>query len=97
MKVRLGPSSLTPEKLGVVTVKPESLSIRGLTDYLDYLKANEQDPSRYLLAFWRKLIQPCNGSCNAFSCFVVYLWPASFSFYGRANYDGSFNWAVIPY
>jgi len=51
-------SSLTPDKLGVVTVKPESLSIRGLTDYLDYLKANEQDPSRYLLAFWRKLIQP---------------------------------------
>jgi len=51
-------SSLTPDKLGVVTVKPESLSIRGLTEYLDYLKANEQDPSRYLLAFWRKLIQP---------------------------------------
>ena len=24
----------------------------------DYLKANNQDPSRYLLAFWRKLIQP---------------------------------------
>jgi lipopolysaccharide export system permease protein len=51
-------STLTPEKLGVVTVKPESLSIRGLIDYLDYLKLNEQDPSRYELAFWRKLMQP---------------------------------------
>ena len=51
-------SSLTPEKLGVVTVTPESLSIRGLLDYLDYLEANEQDPSRYQLAFWRKLMQP---------------------------------------
>ncbi len=51
-------SSLTPKKLGVVTVKPESLSLRGLLDYLDYLKANEQDPSRYQLAFWRKLVQP---------------------------------------
>mgnify|MGYP000727554821 CR=1 FL=1 len=51
-------SSLTPEKLGVVTVKPESLSLQGLLDYLDYLQANEQDPSRYQLAFWRKLIQP---------------------------------------
>lgn len=51
-------SSLTPKKLGVVTVTPESLSIRGLLDYLDYLEANEQDPSRYQLAFWRKLIQP---------------------------------------
>jgi lipopolysaccharide export system permease protein len=51
-------SSLTPKKLGVVTVTPESLSIRGLVDYLDYLKANEQDASRYQLAFWRKLMQP---------------------------------------
>ena len=51
-------SSLTPKKLGVVTVTPESLSIRGLLDYLEYLEANEQDPSRYQLAFWRKLIQP---------------------------------------
>jgi len=51
-------SSLTPKKLGVVTVTPESLSIRGLVDYLDYLEANEQDPSRYQLAFWRKLMQP---------------------------------------
>ncbi len=51
-------SSLTPEKLGVVTVKPESLSIRGLLNYLDYLSANNQDQSRYKLAFWRKVIQP---------------------------------------
>lgn len=51
-------SSLTPEKLGVVTVTPESLSIRGLVDYLDYLEANDQDSSRYQLAFWRKLMQP---------------------------------------
>ncbi len=51
-------SSLTPDKLGVVTVKPEALSIEGLLDYLDYLKANQQDQSRYLLAFWRKIMQP---------------------------------------
>lgn len=51
-------SSLTPKKLGVVTVTPESLSIRGLIDYLDYLEANDQDKSRYQLAFWRKLMQP---------------------------------------
>jgi lipopolysaccharide export system permease protein len=51
-------SSLTPEKLGVVTVTPESLSVRGLIDYLDYLEANDQDPSRYQLAFWRKIMQP---------------------------------------
>ncbi|MEI6894842.1 MAG: LPS export ABC transporter permease LptG [Colwellia sp.] len=51
-------SSLTPKKLGVVTVTPESLSLSGLVDYLDYLEANEQDSSRYQLAFWRKIMQP---------------------------------------
>lgn len=51
-------SSLTPDKLGVVTVKPESLSIRGLLDYLEYLTSNRQDSSRYELALWRKLLAP---------------------------------------
>jgi len=51
-------SSLTPDKLGVVTVKPESLSVTDLIEYLDYLQVNGQDPSRYELAFWRKLVQP---------------------------------------
>jgi lipopolysaccharide export system permease protein len=51
-------STLTPDKLGVVTVKPEALSIRGLYDYVNYLKNNSQDPSRYQLAFWRKILQP---------------------------------------
>jgi lipopolysaccharide export system permease protein len=51
-------SSLTPEKLGVVMVKPEYLSIRGLVDYLDYLEVNQQDTSRYQLALWRKIVQP---------------------------------------
>jgi len=51
-------SSLTPDKLGVVMVKPEYLSISGLLEYLDYLDANQQDPSRYQLAFWRKVAQP---------------------------------------
>ncbi|MGB0892846.1 MAG: LPS export ABC transporter permease LptG [Parashewanella sp.] len=51
-------STLTPDKLNVVSVKPESLSIRGLVNYLDYLKVNRQDPSRYQLALWRKVMQP---------------------------------------
>lgn len=51
-------SSLTPEKLGVVTIKPEMLSLAGLIDYVDYLEQNRQDASRYQLAFWRKALQP---------------------------------------
>jgi lipopolysaccharide export system permease protein len=51
-------SSLTPDKLGVVSVKPELLSLHGLSSYLDYLQSNQQESSRYQLAFWRKATQP---------------------------------------
>ncbi|MDT0596023.1 LPS export ABC transporter permease LptG [Glaciecola petra] len=51
-------SSITPDKLGVVAIKPEALSIRGLQDYVNYLQNNGQDSARYELAFWRKILQP---------------------------------------
>jgi len=51
-------STLTPDKLSVVTVKPESLSIQGLSEYLDYLRDGKQETARYELALWRKLLQP---------------------------------------
>lgn len=51
-------TSLAPDKLAVVTVKPEELSLTGLSDYVHYLKASEQDSSRYELALWRKVTQP---------------------------------------
>ena len=55
-------STLTPDKLGIVTVKPEALSIRGLFDYVAYLDNNKQDSSRYQLALWRKILQPVSIS-----------------------------------
>lgn len=51
-------STLTPDKLGVVTVKPEALSIQGLYEYVNYLENNSQDSGRYDLALWRKILQP---------------------------------------
>lgn len=51
-------TTLTPDKLAVVTVKPEELSLTGLYSYVTYLRDSEQDPSRYELAFWRKAFQP---------------------------------------
>ncbi len=51
-------STLTPDKLGIVAVKPEALSITGLLDYVAYLENNNQDPARYELALWRKILQP---------------------------------------
>lgn len=61
-KERLGAqrwqSTLTPEKLGVMVVKPKSLSIQGLVSYLEYVEANQQDPRPYQLKLWQKIMQP---------------------------------------
>jgi len=51
-------SQLTAEKLGVVSVKAETLSFSGLWSYLSYLQQNEQETSTYELALWRKIMQP---------------------------------------
>ncbi|WP_194091067.1 LPS export ABC transporter permease LptG [Vibrio hibernica] len=51
-------TTLTPDKLAVVTVKPEELPLSGLYSYVKYLKDSKQDASRYDLAFWRKVFQP---------------------------------------
>ncbi|MFA0085015.1 lipopolysaccharide ABC transporter permease LptG [Vibrio sp. 10N.286.49.C2] len=51
-------TSLVPDKLTIVTVDLNELPISGLYDYMKYLKASEQDASRYELAFWRKATQP---------------------------------------
>ncbi|WP_299264199.1 LPS export ABC transporter permease LptG [uncultured Psychrosphaera sp.] len=54
------PTDLSPEKLGVVSVKPERMAVSDLVDYLSYLNKNEQSASRYELALWRKIFQPFN-------------------------------------
>ncbi|PJC85926.1 lipopolysaccharide ABC transporter permease LptG [Vibrio sp. HA2012] len=51
-------TSLEPDKLSVVSVKPEELALSGLYGYVRYLKESEQDASRFELAFWRKVFQP---------------------------------------
>ncbi len=50
--------AFTPEQLGLVQLKPESLNLTGLSDYIGYLKENQLDSSRYQLAFWRKIVNP---------------------------------------
>lgn len=51
-------TSLTPSKLGIVSLKPESLSISGLADYVGFLKETGQDPKRFEITLWRKAFQP---------------------------------------
>ena len=51
-------SLLTPEMIEVVAVKPASLSVQGLINYIQYLKDNGLSTDRYNLALWNKLVLP---------------------------------------
>ncbi|MDX7986879.1 LPS export ABC transporter permease LptG [Xenorhabdus sp. 12] len=51
-------SKLTPEKLGVVSLEPDALSIRGLHQYIAYLEQSQQDAGRYQLNMWKKIFAP---------------------------------------
>ncbi|WP_216782637.1 LPS export ABC transporter permease LptG [Candidatus Profftia tarda] len=51
-------TSLTPDKLGVVAMNPDALSINGLYNYVKYLKKNGQESSRYQLNMWSKIFTP---------------------------------------
>lgn len=49
---------LDPQLLGIVAVKPQSLSAMGLYHYIQYLTANGLDAARYEMELWVKLILP---------------------------------------
>ncbi|ORM73017.1 lipopolysaccharide ABC transporter permease LptG [Pantoea wallisii] len=51
-------TNLTPDKLGVVALDPDALSISGLYNYSKYLKQSGQESGRYLLNMWSKIFQP---------------------------------------
>ena len=51
-------SELTPAILGVLTIKPESMGISELSQYLDHLKENHQATRRYEIALWSKIFYP---------------------------------------
>ena len=51
-------TTLTPDKLGAVSLRPTSLSISGLYNYIAFLKETGQDAGRFELTFWRKIFQP---------------------------------------
>lgn len=51
-------TNLTPDKLGVVALEPDALSIRGLYNYITYLKQSGQEAGRYQLNMWSKVFAP---------------------------------------
>ena len=89
-------SSVTPEKLGVVAVKPESLAIQGIAEYINYLKFNEQDASRYELAFWRKVFQPVSVMVMLLTA-LSFFWAIAKCHNGSQSINGYFNRLWILY
>ena len=51
-------SAMTPELLAVLRVKPDEMSLLNLNSYIEHLRDNKQNSTRYQLAFWAKLFQP---------------------------------------
>ncbi len=51
-------SSMTPDLMSVLRVSPDSMSMTNLSAYIDHLRDNKQNSTRYEWAFWAKLFQP---------------------------------------
>ncbi|QIQ22025.1 LPS export ABC transporter permease LptG [Zophobihabitans entericus] len=51
-------TNVTPDKLSIVALDPDSLSASGLYEYTQYLESTGQDASNYKLLFWKKLLKP---------------------------------------
>jgi lipopolysaccharide export system permease protein len=57
---------LSPDLINVVVVDPRKLSAIGLYRYIHYLRANHQDPSRYQLALWIRIMAPFSTGVMVF-------------------------------
>lgn len=51
-------TALSPSVLSVLIVKPENLSISGLSAYSAYLDDQDLNAAEYRMAFWKKVLQP---------------------------------------
>jgi lipopolysaccharide export system permease protein len=51
-------SAMTPDLLAVLRVKPEEMSISNLNAYIEHLRENKQNSTRYEVALWGKVFQP---------------------------------------
>jgi lipopolysaccharide export system permease protein len=51
-------SVLTPDILSVLKIVPEQMSAANLRAYIEHLRENRQNATRYEIAFWNKLLYP---------------------------------------
>ena len=59
-------SLVRPELVALLAVDPGDLSVAGLWRYVDFLRENRQDASRYELALWTKLVAPLSTGVMVF-------------------------------
>lgn len=57
-KQHIWKTELSPDLLNVVTVKPNTLSVWGLYQYIDYLESNGLSADQYKQSMWSKLMLP---------------------------------------
>jgi lipopolysaccharide export system permease protein len=48
-------STVSPEFLGLAVISPDSMGLRDLTAYVDHLKHNDLDSTRFETAFWARV------------------------------------------
>ncbi|WP_297576095.1 LPS export ABC transporter permease LptG [uncultured Deefgea sp.] len=58
IKEQVWQSSVNPDMLAVLMVKPQEMSVDALNTYIRHLENNKQSTQRYKLAFWGKLFYP---------------------------------------
>ena len=51
-------SAMTPDLLAVLRVQPDDMSLLNLNSYIEHLRDNKQNSTKYQLAFWGKVFQP---------------------------------------
>lgn len=67
-------STLSPDILGVLNVRPDKMSAVTLAGYVAHLSANRQASDRYQVALWKRLVYPM-------TCFVMVALALPFAYF----------------
>lgn len=72
------PSNLSAEMVKTAMVSPGSMATFDLYRYTEHLKANQQNPAKYEIALWRKVLYPL-------SCLVMVMLALPFAYLHHRN------------
>lgn len=90
-------TGLKPSTLNVLIVKPENLSIKGLYNYISYLQAQSLNANNYVLAFWKKVLQPLSTIVLVFVAISFVFGPLRSSTMGFRVFSGLIVGLVFKY